>query len=513
MKKGTKFALLLLVLGLLLIGAYKLIMNWVEDDKLANTSEAKTITTRLKIGGDSYLGYWFLQSGEMKRLCGNRGIGIEFTDDKGAYAERLKKFANKEYEMIVLPINSYLQHAAVYNYPGVIVAAIAESKGADGIVGWKNKFPKGKVQELNNANLRIAFTPDSPSEFLLDLTATDFDLQALKTTQDWRVTANGSEELAKLIKPQTADAFVLWEPELSQSLEQHADLQLIWDSAKFSGYIVDVFVVHRDYLHAHPKEVKSFFESYFLALKSYDNSREQMLREIVLSTGLDRERVAKILAKINWFDIDENARLEFGIAQQNFSSNEGILNTINACESVLRRTGKLKGDPLKGNPYSIIYSGIIKELTQSLPANPTNDPATASFTPLDDEQWATLSEVGPLRVEPITFQQGSNLLDDAGKQYVDEIAELFKNQYPRYRIKICGHTGPGDAEENKILSQARAEAVRTYLSTVHNLEAQRFQVLGMGSTQPPPQKPGESLRALQYRMPRVEFILMEGNNL
>jgi flagellar motor protein MotB len=513
MKNSTKFALLLLCLGLGLIVAYRLILDRAENQKVNDTSESQTITAKVKIGGDSYLGYWFLQSPEMKRLCANRGIGIEFSDDKGAYAERLKKFSNREYDLIVLPINSYLQHGAVYDYPGVIITAIAESKGADGIVGFKNKFPQGNVQELNQPAIRIAFTPDSPSEFLLDLTASDFDLRTIKTGKDWRITADGSEAVAKQIATKAADAFVLWEPDLSKALEQHNELKLIWDSSKFSGYIVDVMVVHRDYLQQHPKEIRAFLESYFLALQSYDGSRDQMLREMVLSTGLDRETTSTILSKINWFDIDENARLQFGLAQQNLTANEGILTTINACESVLKRTNKIKGDPLRGNPYSIINSALVKDLLTTLPSRPSLDPTATKFTILNDEQWAKLSVIGPLRVEPITFQQGSNLLDEAGKAQVDQIAELLQHNYPRYRVQISGHTGPGDEQENLLLSQARADAVRTYLTTVHQIESARFQVLGYGATKPPKLLPSESQRALQYRMPRVEFILTEGNNL
>ena len=97
----------------------------------------------LSVWGDGYLGYWFITAPDTRREAARRGIAISFQDDGGAYAARLQKFANREYDAIVLPVNSYLQHGAAHKFPGVIVAAIAESKGPMASSGLPTNSPLG----------------------------------------------------------------------------------------------------------------------------------------------------------------------------------------------------------------------------------------------------------------------------------------------------------------------------------------------------------------------------------
>jgi outer membrane protein OmpA-like peptidoglycan-associated protein len=88
------------------------------------------------------------------------------------------------------------------------------------------------------------------------------------------------------------------------------------------------------------------------------------------------------------------------------------------------------------------------------------------------------------------------------------------NNYPSYRIEIRGHTGPGSDElANQQLSLERAQAVAQRLIAVHGVDPDRVHAEGRGSSQPPPRKPGESERFFLYRLPRVEFVLLEDGRL
>src|SRR5208337_3367780 len=130
MNRNLIAAVLILGLGLIAIGAFKLYSAVVLEKKGVQASDSKVNLT-IHMAGDSYLGYFVINSPELKRQAAKRGIAVDFTNDGGAYADRVQKFAEGKYDAIVLPVNSYIQHGAKYNYPGVIVASIAESKGAD----------------------------------------------------------------------------------------------------------------------------------------------------------------------------------------------------------------------------------------------------------------------------------------------------------------------------------------------------------------------------------------------
>ncbi len=517
-RRATLAAVLILLLGGLAVLAAKFLWPYAtqkyEMYKQIVTSDSRVSTT-IRMGGDGYLGYWFITAPDTRREAARRGIAIAFQDDGGAYAARLQKFANREYDAIVLPVNSYLQHGAPHKFPGVIVAAIAESKGADGIVGFADKFPTGNIRDLNNPGLKAVYTADSPSAFLLDLTIVGFDLFQLTSTNAWRVEVGGARDVLERARRHEGDMFVLWEPELSRALHEVPELKYLWGSDKFSGYIKDVFVFHRDFVQHHEKAILDFFDVYFTVMRSYANDRPRLLTDLAQSTHLQREVIENILQKIDWYDLFENAEQQFGLATSaDTTATDGLVKTIIACMDILRRTGKLPRDPLEGNPYLIINSSLLEKLVKSVPAMVGRQGGSpGDFNPLSDEAWKALREIGTLRVEPITFQAGGDRLDDMGKEQVDKIAALLVNNYPGYRVAVRGHTGAGDEEENQKLSRSRAQVVVQYLVAVHAIDADRLRAEGKGASQPPPRRPGESERAYRYRLPRVEFVLLEENAL
>jgi outer membrane protein OmpA-like peptidoglycan-associated protein len=517
MKKATFGFLLIILIGIIGILVLKYIKPILFEKDQLSTSDSATSLHSLRIGGDNYLGYWFITSPEMRKMAAKKGIQLQFTDDEGAYADRLTAFDKENYDCIVLPVNSYLEHGAAHKFPGVIVAAISESKGADGIVGFSDKFPTNKINDLNDPSLKIVYTANSPSSFLLDLTIADFDLDKLQSTSEWQVKVGGSSQVLKMAKKQSGDVFVLWEPDLSKALKIPG-IKYIWGSDKFSGYIIDVFVFHRNYLKKHTAKVKDFFSIYFRILKIYANNREKMIKEIRKSTDLKTETIEGMLKKINWFDLVENCEQQFGISvRQMAGSNtqDGVINTIIACTDVMLRTGIFKADPLQGNPYRITNSSILEDLSKTQVMNVTSGVrGKHEFVVLSDQQWSELNEIGTFRIEPLTFQSWNNLLTEDGKEKVDKIAGLLVNNYPGYRVIIRGHTGPGGNEKENIkLSLERAMAVTQYLKAVHGIQANRIRAEGIGSKKPALRRPGESMRAYRYRLSRVEFVAVSGDNL
>lgn len=512
MNRNFLAAMLILLIGLICIGAYKLVSEKMLEKSQTQASDAKSRLT-IHMAGDGYLGYFFINSPEMKRQLAKRGITVDFTNDGGAYADRLEKFAKGVYDGIVLPINSYLEHGAKYKYPGVIVASIAESKGADAILGFANKLKTGRISDLNDASLQIVYTGQSPSSFLLDLTIVDFDLFNLSRTDAWRKEVGGSTDAYKLAKSRNGDVFVMWEPDVSRALREVPGLKQIWGSDGFSGYIVDVFVFRRDFVDQHHDDLVSFFEAYFSAMRSYAADHERLLEDMKMATGLKAEEVDRMLKKIDWYDFQENTSRQFGLKTAAGSSAvEGVVNTIIACTNVLVKTGKFPKDPL-GDPYKIVNTSILQDLQKRLPTEVGNASGKREFSKLTDAEWRSLKELGVMRVEPITFQQGSGLMSSEGEGQVDKIAEILVNNYPDTRVIVRGHTGRGsDEQEGLKLSQERAEAVAQRLIAVQGISRSRLKAEGKGFSQPPEHRPGENQRAYMYRVPRVEFVLYLDNS-
>ncbi len=511
MKKSTLGFVIILVLGALGI------FGWKAIDQMLTEGTSTKVSRSLRFGGDNYLGYWFINAPEMRKRAVQNDFAVEFSDDGGAYAERLKKFAAGEYDCIVLPINTYLEQGRQFDYPGVIVAAVSESKGADGIVVRTDRFDGTRVNDLNDPKLSVVYTPDSPSSFLMDLTIADFDLDRLAGGDGWRVEVDGSGAVLERARKGEGDVFVLWEPDLSKALAMDNTLYL-WGSDKFSGYIIDVFVFHRDVLKRDRDLVEDFLRVYFGVIDHYSEHKDTMTQEMARATGLKKDQVDGLLKKIDWFDLEQNCSRQFGInINPGVNVEEGVVNCIIAGTDVLLRTGRLQSDPLEGNPYQITNRSLLERLARQATetGNMTQtDAAKREFAKLSNDDWGGLREVGTFRLEPITFQTWNNLLTSEGKTRVDRIATTLTNNYRNYRIIIRGHTGPGgDEKENAKLSRQRAEVVKQYLVAVHGIDGNRLQPEGMGSAQPLPRKKGESQRAYGYRLPRVEFVAVEGRQL
>lgn len=506
---GTALIICLLILG----GGYgfvKFAKPYLDKRVLLRTSDAQSIATTLRTGGDNYLGYWFISSPEMKKQLARQGMGVDFQDDGGAYADRLNKFANKKLDMIVLPVKEYLDHGRKYNYPGVVVGSISESKGADGIVCYQDSLPTGKIQDLNNPNLKFVYTKESPSFFLLQLTIADFDLFNLKNTANWKVEVDSVEEVYNKVKKREGNCFVLWEPDLSRALEVPG-IKYVWGSDKFAGYIIDVFVVRRDFLEGNRDKILNFFRTYFRIMAIYANDQSRMIDEMSKLTGLKQDVVKEMLSKIEWFDLNENALLQLGVSSNPAKpGKDGVIDTILQCLEVMRRTGS----PVTLDPYLLTNKSIVEELlsggTQSIYVDVAG--SAVNFSELSDSDWKRLREVATIRVEPIEFKIGSNFLSDEGKEQVDKIAKLLLHNYPSYRVAVRGHTGPGSDEgENVKLSLERAQVVAQRLIAVHTVDPDRLKAEGVGSGSPPALRSDESPRSLLYRMARVEFVLFETN--
>ena len=91
MNVHAKFALIVVVLGVLAIGAGKYFWPMWQEQMQRDTSDAKDTKGRIVIGVDNWIGYFPLCSGEMKKRMRAAGWVLVCEDDKADYASRMQK--------------------------------------------------------------------------------------------------------------------------------------------------------------------------------------------------------------------------------------------------------------------------------------------------------------------------------------------------------------------------------------------------------------------------------------
>lgn len=90
----------------------------------------------------------------------------------------------------------------------------------------------------------------------------------------------------------------------------------------------------------------------------------------------------------------------------------------------------------------------------------------------------------PLIFKNIEFDGGKSTIKKDMEPILDRIV-LYLADHPTFRLKIGGHTdSSGDPDLNLELSQARADAIKTYLVRKGKFDPDRIDAMGYGSTEP-----------------------------
>ena len=121
------------------------------------------------------------------------------------------------------------------------------------------------------------------------------------------------------------------------------------------------------------------------------------------------------------------------------------------------------------------------------------------------QREAELLETGLIRLEGVKFETGKAEILPESRGALDAVG-LLLTKWPQLQVEIGGHTDSrGSAEGNRKLSQARAEAVRTYLTTTYTaIPAANLTAKGYGKSKPVVPNTNEESWA---RNRRVEFVV------
>lgn len=510
MSAHVKVFAALLVAGTLLILGTKFALPILRDTLERQTSDAAATKGSLRVGMDSWIGYYPLCSAEMAKRMRTHGYLMRCEDDKADYSSRFTRLKEGDFDFVVATVDSYVLNGARHDFPGVIIAVLDESKGGDAIVARRSVV--ANLEDLKRQNgIRIAYTPASPSEHLMKAIATHFDVPALKQgDQSARIVADGSADALAKLKAGKADVAVLWEPDVSRALGDPEIVKLI-GTEDTDKLIVDVLLASRRILQEKPEAAQTLLDQYFQTLSFYDENPEQLRDGVKDATDLPTEQVSAMLQGVAWATLNDNGAQWFGVTPSGLPGEEGLVDAISSAVSILTNVGDFKHNPLPNeDPYRITNRQFVASLYLAQGGKELASGENAlsrPFKPLDDKGWGRLKEIGTLKVEAIGFSRGASALDEEGRATLDRIAQRLRH-YPNYRVLVNGHTGiGGDPQANIALSKQRAQAVAEYMLTTYQIDPNRIRALGYGGSQPLPREDNESDRAYSYRLPRVEVSL------
>lgn len=442
-----------------------------KQKQIDDTSADAHFKVKFNMGIDSFSGYAVLRSDEFKNELSSRGIKCNLVDDQADYGKRLKSLQSGETQMAVFTLDALIKASAeLGDTPAVMIALIDETKGADALVAYRT-IPN--VDALNDPDMKIYMTGDSPSETLTRVLMANFSLDRLKPSQFVKV--NGAREVYeeyRKSKPGEKKAFALWEPYVSKMLE-NPDYKVLIDSSRFRGYIVDVIVCSRDFLIKNEDTVRQVVESYFRANFTLTNREELVLNDSKLTGEPVRPEQAKRVAEgIRWKNTQENYA-HFGMTQgHGYQHVEDMIVNLN---NVLIKTGAMAGDPTKGQPNRLYYDKTMRSLFDrnfhpGVKAEEVRQ--DKGLAALNDKQWKELIPVGTLQVPRLVFARGGANLTSASEQTLTDLVNSLKS-WPQYYLIVRGNCSKeGDIEANKLLASSRAQATVDWL-VAHGIDRNR----------------------------------------
>lgn len=509
-KQGIATRAIGLIVLVVLMGGFLLGYLFYQNRYIKNTSDAKDLT-EVTIALDSWIGYYMFQSQVFKKKMREAGYRIKIIDDQANYPERMKNLKNGTVDFATCTVDAYLLNGKEENFPATIISVIDLSNGGDAVVAWEDKV--STIDDLKNfENLKIAYTPDSPSHHLLKSIESHFGIEGLSNKNlENVVQTNGAEDAYKKLVKKEVDVAVIWEPYVTRSSSQKGIKKIL--GSENINVITDILLVNRKVSSKDPELVELVLKNYFQALEHYSQNNDDLKEEIKRSTKTSMENVDSMLQGVRWLAFNENTQF-LGISTIDNYYNEQIIQDIESTVRILMESGDFDTNPLPGeDPFSLVNSSFMNSLyTKGAVVSNTDSTLENSvekkFSPLSDDQWEKLQVVGSLKLRPLTFVSGTTDLDNEGQQQLDIIVETIK-RYPNFRILIKGHTGlRGNPEENMQLSLERAEAVKVNFADYYKMDLNRLRAIGMGNTAPLEKGENESKRAYERRLKRVEIIFL-----
>ena len=114
--------------------------------------------------------------------------------------------------------------------------------------------------------------------------------------------------------------------------------------------------------------------------------------------------------------------------------------------------------------------------TRSLRVTAAHSPAAAALAPRKKPSASLL----------ITFETNSSALTARSKEQLDVVASALRNDRLKdFNFDVEGHADSrGNPDQNRVLSQQRAESVRMYLVNAQSIPQAKLRAIGKGDSEP-----------------------------
>jgi len=227
----------------------------------------------LKLGYSTWVGYGPLFIARDRQFYEQNGVKVELSKIEDPKL-RFAALAAGQLDGLV----STLDALSLYYKPDLqiqAVLALDTSSGGDGIVAKKDIK---SVADLKGRT--VAYNPGSVSDFYLNYVLQ----QAGLTIDDVQGVSMKQDDAGAALVAGKVDAAVTWEPWLTKA-KQAPDGQILTDSSKTPGLIVDVLIFRKDVIQSRKADVQAVIKSWMQACDYYKTNKDDAIAIMAKGVG------------------------------------------------------------------------------------------------------------------------------------------------------------------------------------------------------------------------------------
>jgi NitT/TauT family transport system substrate-binding protein len=233
-----------------------------------------------KIAWSIYVGWmpwdYAAESGILKKWADKYGISIQLTQIND-YVESINQYTAGSFDGCVMTNMDMLTIPSAGGVDSTALIVGDFSNGNDGVV------LKGKGKTLANIKgLPVNLVELSVSHYLLARALETAGLQE----RDIKVVNTSDADIVGAYAAADTKATVTWKPQLSEILAAK-DAQLVFDSSKIPGEIIDLMVVNTATLKDNPKLAKALVGAWYETLKLMAAKDPKALAHMARASGTD----------------------------------------------------------------------------------------------------------------------------------------------------------------------------------------------------------------------------------
>lgn len=249
-----------------------------------------------RVAFNTWIGYGPLYIAQEKGFFKANNLNVELLRMEGTGERRAALITNR-IEALGSTIDDFVL-GLTQGLNGIMVLAIDESNGADGIVARN-----GITSIKDFKNKKVAVQPGFVNHFFLL-----YLLQTESLTQDDIIVfPMEPDKAANALISGSVDVAVTWEPHLSIIKNQEGYNLILTTSDEIAQHlIVDNLIVREDVLRKRRKDVENFLKAWFDALNFMNTNRTETDEILAKAFELDTNEVEEMLRGVKFISLNDN---------------------------------------------------------------------------------------------------------------------------------------------------------------------------------------------------------------